>query len=383
MSQAGADGAVKAMIMAAGLGTRLYPLTRTTPKPMVPVAGRPVMQHMVELLARHGVTEIAANLHYYPEQITGHFGDGSGFGVRLHFNEEAELLGTAGGVGAFRELLSGSTFLVMSGDGLTGADLTAFVAAHRRSGGIASLAVKRVADTSQYGVVVADADGRITGFQEKPAPADALSDVANTGIYAFEPGIFEFVPPGRFVDWAKDVFPALLAGDVPFHRWVLDAYWNDVGDIAQYRNGNIDALTGRVGVHLPGRRLPGDVWVGEGARIDAAAEVVGPALIGAGCVVEAGARLAGPLVLGEGCVVERGAVLDGVIGWDGVSAGRDAHVAGSILGSAVKVEHDAVVSDDVVLGAGCSVAAHVSVPAGSRLDPHTCYGPDGPGPSAS
>ncbi len=383
MSPAAAGGPVKAMIMAAGLGTRLYPLTRTTPKPMVPVAGRPVMQHMLDLLVRHGVAEVAANLHYYPEQITDCFGDGSASGVKLHFNYEEELLGTAGGVGAFRELFSEGTFLVMSGDGLTGADLTAFVAAHRRSGGIASLAVKRVADTSQYGVVVADGDGRITGFQEKPAPEDALSDVANTGIYAFEPAIFEYIPAGEFVDWAKDVFPALLTDGAPFHRWVLDAYWNDVGDLVQYRNGNVDALTGRVDVQLPGRRLPGDVWVGDGARIDVAAEVTGPAVIGAGCVVEAGARLAGPLVLGAGCVVEPGAVLDGVIGWDGVVAGCDAQVSGSILGSAVRVEHDAVVHDDVVLGAGCSVAAHVTVPAGSRLEPRTSYGPDGPEPAAS
>ena len=383
MSTARPDGAVKAMIMAAGLGTRLYPLTRTTPKPMVPVLNRPVMEHMLGLLTRHGVTEVAANLHYYPEQITGHFGDGSGFGVRLHFNEEQELLGTAGGVGAFRDLFADGTFLVMSGDGLTGADLTAFVAAHRRNGGIASLAVKRVADTTQYGVVVADGDGRITGFQEKPSADEARSDVANTGIYAFEPAIFDYVPAGRFVDWAKDVFPALLADGRPFHRWVLDAYWNDVGDIEQYRNGNFDALAGRVDVRLPGRELPGGIRVGEGVRIDPSAQVTGPALIGAGCVVEAGARLAGPLVIGDGSVVDRGAELQGVIAWDGVVAGGDARVAGSILGSAVQVGPGAVVHDDVVLGAGCSVAARASVPAGVRLDPDTCYGPDGPGPAAS
>ena len=207
--------------------------------------------------------------------------------------------------------------------------------------------------------------------------------MANTGIYAFEPAIFDYVPEGCFVDWARDVFPALLSGGVPFHRWVLEAYWNDVGDIEQYRRGNFDALEGRVEVRRPGRLISDGVWVGEGARIDPAARVTGPALIGAGCVVEAGARLAGPLVIGDGCVVERGAELERVIHWDGVVTGRDARVEGSILGSDVQIDHDAVVHGDVVLGAGCSVAAHTSVPAGSRLEPHSCVGPDGPQPPAS
>jgi mannose-1-phosphate guanylyltransferase len=378
-----ASGPTRAMIMAAGLGTRLYPLTRTTPKPMVPVVNRPVMEHMLALLVRHGVTEVAANLHYYPDDIRSYFGDGSGFGVRLHFNYEVELLGTAGGVGAFRGLLADGTFLVMSGDGLTGVDLTAFLAAHRSSGGIASLAVKRVADTTQYGVVVADDAGRVTGFQEKPAPAEALSDVANTGIYAFEPAIFDYIPEGEFVDWAKDVFPALLEDDRPFHRWRLDGYWNDVGDLEQYRNGNVDALTGCVDVRIPGAQVSQGVWAGAGTHIHPDAQVTGPVLIGDGCRVEAGARLTGPLIVGDGCVVEHRAILEGVVAWPGVVAGRGARIAAGILANGVTLHHGAVLQQDVVVGAGSEVAADATVPAGSRLEPHTLFAPDGPRPGAA
>ncbi len=165
----------RAYLMAAGLGTRLYPLTGLTSKPMVPILNRPVMEHLLHLLRRHGVTEIAANLHYHPERIRSYFADGAEFEVELRYNLEEHLFGTAGGADAFREFLSGSTFLVMSGDGLTDIDLTAFLAAHRASGGIATMAVKQVADPSLYGVVVHDDDRRVVGFQEKPPREEALS----------------------------------------------------------------------------------------------------------------------------------------------------------------------------------------------------------------
>ena len=232
----------KAMIMAAGLGTRLYPLTGIMAKPMVPILNRPVMEHMLHLVRRHGVREVAANLHHHPDMIRAHYGDGSAFGVDLRYNLEEELLGTAGGVGAFRDFFSAGTFVVVSGDGLTDIDITAFVTAHRARGGIATMAVKEVADPSLYGVVVAVADGRITGFQEKPPAAEALSNLCNCGIYAFEPAIFDYVPAGRFVDWAKDVFPALLGEGRPFYCWELTTYWNDVGNIEQYRLSNFDEI---------------------------------------------------------------------------------------------------------------------------------------------
>ena len=374
----GAVPACKAMIMAAGLGTRLYPLTGRTAKPMVPILNRPVMQHMLQLLRLHGITEVAANLHYHPDKIRTYFGDGRAFGVELRYNLEEELLGTAGGVGAFRDLFAGGTFVVVSGDGLTDIDLTAFLAAHRRHGGLATIAVKQVTDPSLYGVVVADGEGRITGFQEKPPREEALADLCNTGIYAFEPGIFDYVPPGVFVDWARDVFPALLSAGVPFYRWLLDGYWNDVGNIEQYRLSNFDALLGRVKVHVPGRLVAPDVWVGDGTQVEAGARIQAPVLIGAGCLVEADAELIGPLIIGDGCVIERGAVLEGVIHWDGVTAGRNSHVAGSILGRNVVVHHEAVVREDAVIGDRSEVGAHTLVQPGARIEPRSLLTPDQP-----
>jgi NDP-sugar pyrophosphorylase family protein len=371
------EAPLRAYIMAAGLGTRLYPLTGLTSKPMVPILNRPVMEHLLNLLHRHGVFEAAANLHYHPDKIRRYFGDGSAFGVDLRYNLERELLGTAGGASAFREFLGGGTFIVVSGDGLTDIDLTAFVAAHRRNGGIASLAVQQVGDPSLYGVVVHDAGGRITGFQEKPAAGDALSDLCNCGIYAFEPAIFDYVPAGVFVDWAKDVFPALLAADVPFYRWRLESYWNDVGNIEQYRLSNFDALLGRVKLDVPGRQIQPGVWVGQGTQIDPGVRIEAPVLIGAGCLIESEAELIGPLIIGDGCVIERGAVLEGMINWEGVRTGRGSQLAGSILGRNVVVHHEAVVHEDAVLGDRADVAANALVAAGARVEPRSSVGADG------
>jgi NDP-sugar pyrophosphorylase family protein len=365
---------VRAYVMAAGLGTRLYPLTGLTSKPMVPILNRPVMEHLLRLLSRHGLTEIAANLHYHPEKIRAYFGDGADFGVSLRYHLEERLLGTAGGADAFREFLSGGTFLVMSGDGLTDVDLTAFLAAHRASGGIATMAVKEVDDPSLYGVVVHDDALRVVGFQEKPPREEALSTLCNCGIYAFEPEIFDFVQPGVFVDWAKDVFPALLDGEVPFHCWELGTYWNDVGNIEQYRLSNFDALLGRVALDVPGRQIAPRVWVGQGTEIEADVHLEAPILLGAGCLIEAGAKLIGPLIIGDGCIVERGAVLEGVIHWEGVKAGRDSRLAGSILGRNVVVHHEAVVREDTVIGDRSEVSPRTLVAAGARLEPHTRVG---------
>ncbi len=365
----------KAMIMAAGLGTRLHPLTGLTAKPMVPILNRPVMEHMLHLLRRHGALDVAANLHYHPDMIRTYFGDGSAFGVHLRYNVEDELLGTAGGVGAFRDLFADGTFVVVSGDGLTDIDLTAFVAAHRASGGIATMAVKEVADPSLYGVVVADGESRIIGFQEKPPVAEALSRWCNCGIYAFEPQIFDYVPAGAFSDWARDVFPALLADGVRFHRWELCSYWNDVGNIEQYRLSNFDALLGRVALDKPGREIAPSVWAGEGTVIEPGAYLEPPVLIGAGCLVESEARLIGPLIVGDGSVIERAAILDGVIHWDGVKAGQGSRMMGSIIGRHVIVREHAVVHEDVVIGERSSVGVGTVVGAGARLEPGSSIEP--------
>ena len=300
---------MRAMVMAAGLGTRLRPITRDLPKPVVPVCNVAIVEHLVRLLAQHGVGEVIANLHWFPEQVEGRLGDGSALGAEVSFRHEEELLGTAGGVRNVSDFLTGDgddTILVLAGDALTDVDLTELVAAHRRNGGVATLAVKRVSDVSEYGVIVTGADNRVQGFQEKPDPAEALSDLVKCMVYAFSPEVFDYFPDADPVDFAHDVFPALLEHDVLFHVHEIDAYWNDIGTLPEYLQGNLDALMGAV--QLP--RLGGEIGEdGPAAGADVAedVEIEGRILFGEGCSVGAGAHLTGPLVIGPGAEIGVGA----------------------------------------------------------------------------
>jgi mannose-1-phosphate guanylyltransferase/mannose-1-phosphate guanylyltransferase/phosphomannomutase len=314
------------MVLAAGLGTRLRPLTYEITKPMVPVLDRPVMEHIVELLERHGITEVIANLHYFPDSIREHFGE------RLQYHFEAELLGTAGGVRACASFFGDEPFLVISGDALTDIDLGALIARHRDAGGIATLAVKRVPDTREFGVVLHDRDGRVSGFQEKPDPAQALSDLGNCGIYVFDPRIFEYFPEQPAVDWATDVFPALLENDVPFHIHELHEYWNDIGSLSELRQGTFDALRGELRLHVEGtERKPGVVVAGS-SRLLEDTEIDGPVWIGQDVRFGEGVRLMGPVVLGDGAVIGTGAQLRSSIVFPGTEVADGSILIGAISG---------------------------------------------------
>jgi mannose-1-phosphate guanylyltransferase/mannose-1-phosphate guanylyltransferase/phosphomannomutase len=318
------------MVMAAGLGTRLRPLTYEIPKPMVPVANRPVMEHILRLLARQGFGEVIANLHWFPETITSHFGDGSQLGVELEYLTEPELTGTAGGVRAVREFLRADAgpFLVMAGDALSDIDLAALVETHRAKGGIATLATKRVPNVSEYGVIVTDSEHRIQGFQEKPDPAEALSDLANCMIYVLEPEIFDYFPEADPVDFALDVFPRLLEHDVPFHVHVADSYWNDVGSLPEYLQGNLDVLLRAVAVEAGGELLDGDQDGALGPEI----ETTGPILLGEGANVEPGSRVDGPVVIGPGARIAAGARVRESVLLPGAEVPPDGLLAGAIAG---------------------------------------------------
>lgn len=323
---------MKAMVLAAGLGTRLKPITFRIPKPMVPVVDRPVMAHLLSLLERHGFTDAIANLHYFPDTIRDYFADGSGFGVNLSYNFEEELKGTAGGVRAVRDFFGDDPFLIISGDALTDIDLTALAERHRATGGVATLTVKRVDDTREYGVVLHGADGRITGFQEKPHPDEALSDLGNCGIYVFSPEIFDYFPDSEFVDWANDVFPALLENDVPFYIHEIEEYWNDVGSLSELRAGTFDALTGELNLGIEGTGVSDGVFSGEGSSLDAAELVEGPVWVGRDVAIGAGARLQGPLVIGDGASVGAGAALRDSIVFPGGEVPAGSLAIGAILG---------------------------------------------------
>ncbi len=339
---------MRAMILAAGLGTRLRPLTYVMPKPVAPVLNVPIVARIAELLAHHGFTDVVTNLSYLPGQIREVLGDGSRFGLRIDYSEEPEPLGTAGGVGKVRDFLSESdSFLVISGDALTDIDLTAMREAHEANtgrGAIATLATKRVDDTTQFGVAITGEDGRIQGFQEKPEPAEALSDLANCGIYMFRAEIFEHFPPpdhrspagdaeqpAGFVDWAMDVFPSLLDGDVPFFSHEIEAYWNDIGSVSEFVQGNLDALAGEAGIDPPAGEVSAGVYAGEGADLDAV-KVKPPVLIGKGCHVGSGVNLHGPVVVGDGCHLGAGVMLRDAVVLPGAEVPAGALVVGGLYG---------------------------------------------------
>jgi len=317
---------MRAMVLAAGLGTRLRPLTYEITKPMVPVLDRPVMEHIVELLARHGIEEVIANLHYFPDTIREYFGE------RLHYRLEEELLGTAGGVRGCAEFFGEESFLVISGDALTDIDIGAFAARHREAGGVATLAVKRVEDTREYGVVLHDRDGRVTGFQEKPSPEEALSDLGNCGIYMFTPQIFDYFPERPFVDWANDVFPVLLENDVPFHIHEVQEYWNDVGSLSELRQGTFDALRGELHLEIAGEEVAPGVIVAGASALRKDTEIEGPAWIGRDVQIGLGVRLMGPMVVGDGVRIGDGAQLRGSIIFPGTEVASDSILIDAIAG---------------------------------------------------
>jgi mannose-1-phosphate guanylyltransferase len=339
---------MRAMILAAGLGTRLRPLTYVMPKPVAPVLNRPIIARIADLLSGHGFREVVTNVSYLPEQVRGVLGDGSGFGLEISYSEETEPLGTAGGVGKVRDFLSETdSFLVISGDALTDIDLAAMREAHHRDverDAIATLATKRVDDTSQFGVVITDEEGRIQGFQEKPDPSEALSDLANCGIYMFRKEIFEHFPPADhrspagdedqpagFVDWALDVFPGLLDGDVPFYSHEIDAYWNDIGSVDEFVQGNLDALTGAARIDPPVPQVSTGIYAGEGSDLDAV-RVKAPVLIGTDCQVGSGVNLHGPVVVGDGCHLGPGAMLRDCVVLPGAEVPPGALVVGGLYG---------------------------------------------------
>jgi NDP-sugar pyrophosphorylase family protein len=305
---------MRAMVLAAGVGERMRPLTDHLPKPLLPIANRPVMGYVLEHLGRHGFTEVIANLHYRPQEIVEHFGDGSEYGVQLTFSYERELLGPAGGVGQCKSFLGGDTFLVTGADDLTRMDLTELVSAHRRVGAIASIGLVEVEDTSEYGIVVTDDEGRIQRFVEKPK-GEAPSRTANTQIYLFEPDVFNFVPPDRFYDWGFHAFPAMVEAGVPFYGFQLDGYWRDIGSIEDYIAANVDVLERRFEARMVGTEVEPGVWLGEGATIEPSGKVVPPVVIGDGCVVRPGASVGAGTSVGGGVEIPSGSSLSACVVW--------------------------------------------------------------------
>lgn len=340
---------MKAIIMAGGEGSRLRPLTCGRPKPMVPVLNRPIMAHIVELLKEHGITDIGATLQYMPEAIRDYFGDGSEFGVKMHYFVEDTPLGTAGSVKNAADFLD-ETFLVISGDALTDLALTRAVEFHRKRGALATLVLTRVDCPLEYGVVITAENGQITRFLEKPGWGEVFSDTVNTGIYVLEPEVLDYFAPGQMFDFSKDLFPLLLRDQKPLFGLVLPGYWCDIGNLAQYQEAHYDALSGKVKIKIPGREVSRGIWVEEGAVFSDTAVIDGPLLIGKNCQIGAGAKVEPFSVLGKSCLVQERATIKRSIIWNNVFIGRGTALRGAVVGSRVQVQAGAGIYEGAVVG---------------------------------
>jgi len=365
---------IQAVIMAGGEGARLRPLTCDLPKPMAPVANRPIMEHIVALLVRLGVEEAFATLHYLADEVESYFGDGGEFGLSLQYSVEDVPLGTAGSVrrltqagGPLRAGKLNGTFLVISGDALTDFDLRPAVEFHRARGAMATLVLTRVPNPLEYGVVIVDEDGTVRHFLEKPSAGEVFSDTVNTGIYVLEPEVLETVPSDRPFDFSRDLFPSLLAEGKLLCGYVAQGYWTDIGSLEQYRSANYDCLKGEVAVEMGGERFGERLWIGEDTRVHPTAQLREPLLIGHGCTIGEGATVGPMSIIGDNCVVEAGAVVEHSVVWSGTYLGHGSRVqAATVCRNVVAKRHvtineGAVVGDRCLLEEGTTVMPHILI----------------------
>jgi mannose-1-phosphate guanylyltransferase / phosphomannomutase len=360
---------VKAVVMAGGEGSRLRPLTSSRPKPLAPIANKPVMHHIVDLLRRHGFTDVIATLHYLADEIENYFGDGSDYGVSMSYVVEDTPLGTAGAVKLAEPILGGERFAIVSGDALTDIDLTELLAYHERKGAAATIALQRVPNPLEFGVVVTDEHGRITRFLEKPSWGEVFSDTINTGIYILEPEIFEYMESGKSYDFSRDLFPFMLRDGKPLFGHVTGAYWSDIGNLQQYLQANYDALSGAVRVEIPGTELRPGVWACEESRISPAAHVHGPVSIGRNVTIEAGAVVEELTAIGASSIIAENARLHRTIAWEDVYVGEGANLTGCTLADRVIVKDRVTILEGAVIGRGSTLGSGSTVPSNIKLWP--------------
>lgn len=336
---------MKAVILAAGKGTRVQPLTTDLPKPMIPILGKPVLEYLIEHLARYGIREIMINVSWQHEKIEDYFGDGRRFGVQIGYSFEGAMedgvvvpkpLGSAGGLRKIQDFggFFDETTLVVCGDALIDLDLKSALFEHRRSGALASLVTKEIPwnQVSNYGVVVTRPDGRIVSFQEKPGVEEARSNLVSTGIYLFEPEVIELVPPACVFDLGSGFFPLLVQLDVPFFAQKRFFNWIDIGRITDYWAVQQRVLAGEVAqMDMPGRELRDGLWVGLNTRISPHTEIHGPVYIGGNTEIRAGAKIIGPTWIGHGSLIEEHAIVDRSILFEYTRVGAQTRIRDMVL----------------------------------------------------
>lgn len=355
--------------MAGGEGTRLRPLTSHQPKPMLPLANKPMMEHVINLLKQHGITDIVVTVAYLANVVRNYFGDGSEFGVKMAYAIEETPLGTAGSVMNARDELT-EPFLVISGDVLTDIDLTALIRTHEQSGSIATIGLKVMENPVDFGIVITDENGGVTRFLEKPTWGEVFSDTVNTGVYVLQPEIFDHIPAKEASDFSGDVFPALLEQGSRIQGHVAEGYWEDVGTLDAYLRAHYDVLDAKVDIDVPGFRLDNGVWLGEGCEVDPDAEIESPVVIGPYATVEAGARLGEYTVLGSNVRVGEFADIQRTVVHDSCYLGPSIRLRGNVLGRAVDMRRGARCEDGVVVGDEVFIGDHAVINSEVKIYSH-------------
>ena len=341
---------MKAVVMAGGEGSRLRPLTIRRPKPMVPIVGKPVMEHILNLLKRHGITEVIVTVQYLASNIEDYFGNGSQFGMRITYSREDVPLGTAGSVKNAEEHLT-EPFLVISGDALTDYNLTDFIQYHQEKKSLATLLLAHVPNPLEYGVIITNEDGHIAQFLEKPSWGEVFSDTINTGIYMLDPKIFSYFEKNKQFDFSQELFPMMLRKGDPIYGYVAPGgYWCDVGNLSEYMRSNADALQNLVDIEIPAKNIGSNIWCEEGVEISEDAQLYGPVYLGRDCKIRPGAIVHGPSIIGAYTIVDERAQVDRSIVWNNSYIGERAELRGALVGSATSIKSKGVMFEGSVIG---------------------------------
>ena len=339
---------MKALILIGGFGTRLRPFTLKTPKPLLPLVNRPILDYQLEAIRGTGIRDVVLSIAYHPEKFRQALGDGRRYGLRFHFVGERTPLGTGGALKNAEAHLSGPT-LVLNGDILTSLDLKALVRAHKENSAEVTIALTRVKDPTVYGLVETDESGRIRRFLEKPSWDEVTTNTVNAGIYLFEPGILRSIPPGVNYSLERGLFPGLLQDGHRLYGVVHAGYWMDIGTVEKYLQAHLDVLDGKLGVSPEGRRS-GRVWLAPGVHIGRDVAFEGKAALGARTRVDDFVRFAGGVVVGPDCRIGQGAGLKDCVVLAGAHIGEGARLEGCVVGSDSRIEANSVLSPGTALG---------------------------------
>ncbi|NLI57844.1 MAG: NTP transferase domain-containing protein [Clostridium sp.] len=365
---------MKAVIMAGGEGSRLRPLTCDIPKPMVPIMNVPIMEHIINLLKKHGIKDIAVTLMYLPQKIRDYFGNGSNFGVNIHYFTEDVPLGTAGSVKNAEEFLD-ETFIVISGDSLTNMDITKAIEFHKNKKSLATLVLTRVDVPLEYGVVITNENGNIEGFLEKPSWGEVFSDTVNTGTYILEPRVLRYLEKNKKTDFSQDLFPMLLKKKEPLFGHVMDDYWCDIGDLRAYLQAHYDVLEKKINIDIDAEEVKPGVFVGSGTIIDPGATINAPCLIGGNCQIEKGAVVDSLCVIGNNNVIEEDVSLKRSIVWDGNYIERGSQIRGAILCNKSNLKHYVHVFENAVIGDNSTINERVIIKPNVKIWPQKTVEP--------